>query len=376
MRAAVAAIVAVVFGLVVVWSSRTPRLPRHIVSSSRKPAEIRRCRDCHEEISDGFATAPHRIALTPADDPVVLARFAGKKYHWPPDGPTYRFEARGRELWLESDAYPDAVRVNWIFGGGRHAQTPVSVWNNADGQSVVLQHRISWYPGAGLGPTLGLKEDQPAATGIGTVGEMLNHAESMDCFGCHTTHLPQHRGRIDRDHIVRGIRCARCHPGGEQHIAAIEQDVQTMQSWSSLSPLESINRCGECHRRSDQLTKADIDPDRLVLVRFAPVGLSMSACFQNQQDARFPTAAKTRLDCLTCHDPHRPTITDPKFYVAKCLSCHGSDPGQAPVCASQPMTSQCLTCHMPTLPVQQHLAFTDHWIRIRRKKPRSTRSAP
>jgi hypothetical protein len=361
-------VIGIVTGLfaagVIRWSKTAQPISR-VVMSSRKPLGMNRCAECHQEQFESFAASPHRRTLTPAADASVRARFSGQAYQWPAAGPQFRFETHGTELWMKSDAYPDPIRIDWIFGSGRHAQTPVSIWTNAEGKTELLEHAVSWYPAAGLDLTLGFDENQTRLLGIDALGRRLEHAVSMDCFECHVTHLPQNSGRIDEGGIIAGVLCARCHPGGEKHIAAAEQGGVAMQRWSSLSPLESINRCGECHRRADQLAKVDLDPDRKVLIRFAPVGLAMSACFQHQQDSQRDEDASVRLDCLTCHDPHRPSEADPRFYTAKCLSCHGTSQRQAPVCSSQPMTSQCLECHMPKVEVQRHLFFTDHWIRIR-----------
>lgn len=365
MRLLVIGIVTGLFAVGVIWWSKSGQPTSRIVMSSRKPPEMKRCAECHQEQFESFATAPHRLTLTPAGDASVRAHFSGQEYQWPAGGPRFSYESRGTELWVKSDAYPDPLRIDWIFGSGRHAQTPVSIWTNAEGKTELLEHVVSWYPSAGLGLTLGIDENKKRLSGFDALGERLEHASSMGCFECHVTHLPQNFGRIDEGNMVAGVLCARCHPGGEQHIAAVEQGDIGMERWSALSPLDSINRCGECHRRADQLAKVDLDPDRKVLIRFAPVGLAMSACFQHQQGSQGDEGVSVRLDCLTCHDPHRPAESDPRFYTAKCLACHGTSQHQAPVCSSQPMTSQCLECHMPKVEVQRHLLFTDHWIRIR-----------
>lgn len=386
------------FAFCVAWWSRSASLPGPVVSSSRKPVSMNQCADCHREVCESFQHAPHRHTLTRANDPAMLARFSGHDFQRPGDGLRFRFVTKNHELWLEADAYPDAVRVDWIFGSGRHANTPVSVWENPDGQTELLQHRVSWYPHAGLGLTLGLDDEPLVASGLEAIGKPLEHPDAMECFGCHTTHLPHRSGRIDPDNIVTGVRCERCHPGGERHVNEILNGTETMERWSRLSPLESVNRCGECHRRADQLAPVDLNPDRKVLVRFASVGLAMSPCFRHQDEVTGASDRPVRFDCLTCHNPHRPADTDPRFYTATCLLCHGAAKDdavrrdeetprsprhgvsasprhqsslqeavsrRAPVCSSQPMTSQCLTCHMPKIEVQQHLFFTDHWIRVR-----------
>ena len=139
-----------------------------------------------------------------------------------------------------------------------------------------------------------------------------------------------------------------------------------MEHLADLPPLESINRCGECHRRSDQFTPDELTPQNKLLVRFAPVGLSLSACFKHQSAKKTADGTTMRLVCTTCHDPHREAERDPQHYVRQCRECHGPKPHQAPPCPTEPMTSNCLPCHMPQVEVQKHLRFTDHWIRATR----------
>ena len=189
----------------------------------------------------------------------------------------------------------------------------------------------------------------------------------MDCFECHVTHLPNNGGLINEEHIIAGVGCDRCHPGGHNHMASVEDGAIFMERWSDLSPLESVNRCGEYHRRADQLTDSELNPDRPILARFASVGLTMSACFKQQSMVKSTPPTLNQLDCITCHDPHRPAIKDPAFYVRKCINCHGSDDGMATECASQPMSSNCLPCHLPKQRMTDDLAFTDHWFRIRKE---------
>ncbi len=116
-----------------------------------------------------------------------------------------------------------------------------------------------------------------------------------------------------------------------------------------------MTACSSCHASDG--TFPPTDPQ---FVRFQSTTLPFSKCY---------TASNGKLDCVTCHDPHRPVETSPAFYEAKCLSCHGTHPGGAadgfrrvacPVNAS----SDCLKCHMPRIEeVAPHTSFTDHHIR-------------
>ncbi len=322
------------------------------------------CVDCHQSTCEQVSTAPHGTTLSAGDNPWIRERFSGKSFQMAIDGPVVTFRERNDQLWMESDAAPEALRVDWMFGSGRHALTPVSLLVNANGATELIEGSVSWYPPGVLGLTPGAKG--AGASGMGCLGTHQDHRTTQECFGCHVTRLPMDGERIQTEAMLRGVSCDRCHLDGAEHVRAMQQGHRDpMKRWAGLTPLESVNRCGECHRRADQLTKAELLPERTVLVRFASVGLAMSRCFLQQTEV--PVTGKSRrLDCLTCHDPHRSAEQSVEFYVAKCSACHGTGASQAAECSSPRTESNCLTCHMPGVSVADKLVLTDHWIRIRK----------
>ncbi|MFO1003236.1 MAG: multiheme c-type cytochrome [Planctomycetaceae bacterium] len=363
-------IVFTVFSLVGIWclSSLSLQDPAYVAAfsvraSNHQPPPMNRCASCHQDVCDEFQNAPHTRTLIEASTPSILSRFAGRSFRIAENGPLISFEERDKQLWMTSETYPESLKIEWMFGSGQHAMTPVSLLTNSDGSTELIECSVSWFPPDLLGATPGA--DLSGSPGIRSLGETLDHARTMECFGCHVTHLPHDNGQIRQREIVTGVSCDRCHPGGEKHIASMEEGAAlSIEKWSQLSPLESINQCGECHRRADQLTASELSPDRPVLVRFAPVGLAMSACFL-KQDSVPGGPHSFRMDCMTCHDPHKPAEEAKEFYIAKCLQCHGPEKHQVAECTS-PMTSgECLDCHMPTVGLTENLKLTDHWIRIR-----------
>jgi hypothetical protein len=115
-----------------------------------------------------------------------------------------------------------------------------------------------------------------------------------------------------------------------------------------------------------------ITPDDRTIVRFAPVGLVQSPCFLRQDEVRLDSGTPARLDCATCHDPHRPSSRDPQAHIAVCLNCHDEARGRAADCSVAVRGDNCLACHMPPVAMNEHLHFTDHWIRVRRDAPEGT----
>ena len=131
--------------------------------------------------------------------------------------------------------------------------------------------------------------------------------------------------------------------------------------------LESINRCGECHRRVDEFTTDELVPTNPLLIRFSPVGLALSRCFQ-ETNKDVADAGGKRLDCVTCHDPHDPPIRETEklisYFRDKCLQCHEDQacgkPRRQRVAAND---NDCSKCHMPRGETNvSHFALHDHRI--------------
>lgn len=349
----------------VLWWSGDVELPGPVVAADGELVDATRCAECHPGVVEDFSSAPHSKTLRSGTDPELVGRFAGREVEL--EGRRYRFESIDDELWFATDDMPVAIRVDWIFGSGHHALTPISIEHDLDGHPTLTQLQVSWFSDDSLGCTPGA---DCAGAGPPTLGIPHNAAETQRCFGCHASWLPQRKGRMHLDRAVVNLDCSRCHPGAAEHAASDGQSPLAVD-WQQLSPLESINRCGECHRRVDEFTPDELTPAHTHLVRFAPVGMALSPCFQvsndPEQEGAFP-----RFDCLSCHDPHLPTRTDPEFFNARCRECHvdSAEPALHPQslaapCADQPMNSSCVECHMPKSQVVPGLSFTDHWIRVR-----------
>lgn len=352
--------------IVLVAEQRDDLYSQPIVLSTSRPLPIQSCAGCHENETIAFSTSSHKRTLSSPqtfDRLEILrtssARIGDHDYSWIVDEST-------KTLSLASDHWPQKERVDWLFGSGSHAITPVSLLTDVEGRTELLEHHASWYPGVGMSATLGVSNTNHSGLGIRSIGQVMNHEKTLECFGCHSTHLTITDGKLNEAEVVPGVQCARCHIKTHEHVHAMENNEGRtfMDDWKELTPLEAINRCGECHRRADQMMADELTPANRLLVRFAPVGLSQSACFKEQESVPGFAQDGRQFNCTTCHDPHQSPTRDAGFYVGKCLECHKSTADAAPLCTSQATTSECLSCHMPTVKVQEHLNLTDHWIRV------------
>lgn len=275
----------------------------------------------------------------------------------------YHYAWENEQLILTTPAYDRPVVIDWVFGSGTHARTPVMTSPTADGGTQAIEHAVSCYP-TGLGPTVG-QEGLTATSGLTAIGQDRPPHEAINCFGCHSTHVATDGDRILFERIQPGVGCQRCHWNSDQHAAAMERGESEvlLEDWTTMTPAESVDRCGECHRRADEM-EGPIEPTDPLLPRFASVGLVQSRCFTEQASLNSAVGPALRLDCLTCHDPHAPHESRAEVSRQACANCHDAKRGRATECPTSPRDADCLRCHMPAVPANDQLRFTDHWIRV------------
>ncbi|MFG0296227.1 MAG: multiheme c-type cytochrome [Maioricimonas sp. JB045] len=360
---AVAAL-ALVAGLWGVGVYRPVPSPPAVLSADAPRVSEERCSECHSDITDTFPMTPHANTLHRVTEEGIAERFDGRSFVHTGTGTRFDYRLENDRLIVSTPAYARELAIEWIFGSGTHAQTPLITWTDEDGTTQSIEHCVSWYPTGELAETLGT-EELAESSGIHALGHHRGTPQTTNCFGCHSRYVPVEDGGIRFDHLQAGIGCARCHWDVEQHVEEMDRgDDATIERFASLPPREAVDRCGECHRRAQDMGGA-IEPDDTSIARFAPVGLVQSPCFQQQGQVRLASGEPGRLDCTTCHDPHRPANHAWQTYVVSCHACHDGERDRARTCTSPRTAENCLECHMPKVPANDHLVFTDHWIRVR-----------
>lgn len=320
------------------------------------------CLECHQNVCEQHSVSPHANTLKRTSSPGAAEFFDGQNWNDSAGQPILSWSLQEGILQLSHREHERRWAIEWIFGSGRHAQTPLITWTNQDGQSVSIEHCASAYGQGVIGATLEM-EGLADADGMAALGGFRSHEQTVNCFGCHSGSVPVQNGQIQFDQVVPGVQCSRCHQDAQQHAQRMRDGLPLqIPAFRSLTPEESINRCGECHRRSDELG-GQLRPDDPILPRFAPVGLSQSACFQKQASVRTSDGHAARFDCLSCHDPHAAGITDWQHHVRVCLDCHDPQEASLHSCSVAAQDTNCIACHMPAVPAGEHLKFTDHWIR-------------
>lgn len=314
------------------------------------------CAECHGAIGERHARSHHAQALRPIERAGVAERLSQRSIA-ERGGATleYTIQPGGLNVEARRDGETATARLEWAFGAGAQGVTPVG---RIGGR--YFESRISYYTKANrLARTFG-HPVAPSSTAEAALGLIQPPETIYRCFNCHAYGV---KSGPDLSAMNPGVTCERCHGAGEAHERAVKagQPRRGILNPGSLPAQSVVSICAECHR-SPAGPSAAPELEDPVSVRFAPVGLMASRCFQQSH----------KLSCLTCHNPHenaRPRSD--AYYSRQCLSCHMQPPrGNCQRARKQ----DCLPCHMAQTSVAPHLMFTDHRIRVlSRQYPRRMR---
>jgi|SRR5271155_198886 hypothetical protein len=318
------------------------------------------CSGCHGGKASSQATTPMARASTRLPERVPSPELSPAAAQIGP----YRYQITsdrlGSRLAVSVGKEFLTANIAWIFGSGVRGQTYILEREGALYESQVS----SFLELRGLDITPGHVRVE-AGNLQNALGERLSTSTATRCFGCHTTYSSTD-SKFGASRAIPGVRCEACHGPGVDHINAIHNDehetsLAAILNPANLSPIESVDFCGACHRTALDVVESE-EAYGVINIRFQPYRLEKSRCWGTRGDVR--------LTCVACHDPHKPLVRSAGFYDQRCLNCHFARGGESSGAGSSPAscpkaTANCTTCHMPKYDVpEMHAKFTDHYIRI------------
>ena len=313
------------------------------------------CKGCHASIYATQQASHHAstirrgpaelvgVPLPPSTlaDPVV-----------PSASHTFSREESGIRVQAKVDGSTYEALLDYAIGSGHRGTTLVGRDVDGGGRRSM---RISSYKGES-GPIWDVTSGFSAhpASPRDFLGKPLSAAGFRECLHCHTTRFRDAEDRNGPEADDRGIGCERCHGPGGNHAPALAAGwpYAAIGRPKHATAEQRMSLCAPCHAAD-----GSIPPDNPEFARFQSTTLPYSRCY---------TESPGKLDCTTCHDPHKNAETSVDFYTRKCLSCH--DPMAKPQkpCPVEPLRD-CTTCHMPRVGEGvSHTTFADHHIRARR----------
>jgi hypothetical protein len=194
---------------------------------------------------------------------------------------------------------------------------------------------------------------------------------SARCLECHSTYakatqLEDSSAAFDKETIIYGIDCERCHGPAAQHV-----EYHTMHPKDTIAKFiinvkyltraQRLDACALCHSgirkeikpafsftvgdKLDEysLPNYNIDSSLWLDVHGNQYGLlTASKCFK-----------MSNMDCSSCHDVHKEEINEPKVFSSRCMQCHNRESHNFCTLTTLPastLTNNCIDCHMPLEP--------------------------
>ncbi|HYI93779.1 MAG TPA: tetratricopeptide repeat protein [Bryobacteraceae bacterium] len=310
------------------------------------------CRPCHTAIFDSYQRSGMGRSFSKVTSVPPL-----KEFRHQASERTYSIVKRGAESLLRREPLAIQKRIDYVVGSGNHSKTFV----HRDEAGRLLELPLSWYA-EGSEWNMSPGYDRPDHSDF--------RRELTDsCLFCHNGYPSNANGGL-----AQGIDCQRCHGPGEAHA----KQKGAIVNPAKLSYERQLEVCLQCHLESASRTLPDSvrRPGRTsfsyrpgeplgdfityyefekstaedrITVNGAGYGMMKSACFLQ---------SKGRLQCVTCHDPHRP-VAPASHFTEVCRSCHAQ--------AHETSTNDCARCHMQKRRTEDavHVVMTDHRIRRR-----------
>jgi hypothetical protein len=339
-------------------------------SATQRPADYaghETCAECHADIAATHARTGHARTFALTKDSAIAARLCNSALTVAEPYGRYEYscDEEGVMVALPKRFGDRAFPLEYALGSGDHAVTFFTLLQKPTGDTIGLEHRMTWYRSDESFDVTPSHEDLLPELDAEYFGRVIELPQARQCIDCHTTTVEFDENRLTS--LYAGVHCEECHGPGAKHVSAARAGdaAGTLRNIIRVKDAaEEMEQCGRCHR-----TAKDITPERLAayprsVIRFQPVGLSKSRCFQE---------TKGGLRCTHCHDPHSPVASrSAEQQVNTCRECHSS-PGQTP-CPVSP-AADCIRCHMPAVDLVRGISFHDHWIRVRKGEDAS-RTAP
>ncbi|WP_339654849.1 multiheme c-type cytochrome [uncultured Maribacter sp.] len=319
------------------------------------------CLECHTDIYNTHIETAHFNTSSTADKEHIKGSFKEDSIELNLKGVKLIMLEENDEYFQVSepkfgDIGTTTSKIDIVVGSGVKGQSYLS-WQDED----LVQLQASYF--------------QPTSSWVNSPNfpdYSLNRKVDDNCLKCHVTFAKNKNesgigNSYDRSKIILGIDCQRCHGPSEKHVIYHRKNPEAIKgefvdSYKTYSRQQRLDACAVCHsglqgqqikgnpfsflagdtlslysknyKNINSKIKLDVHGNQMGL-------LSESECFINSP----------KMDCLTCHNPHKNQRADMNIFNSKCLTCHDSNRVNS-VTENHIHDNQqnCIACHMPLVP--------------------------
>jgi hypothetical protein len=325
------------------------------------------CIRCHEDIASSYSHSNHYSTSSEINSDRLKRLIApSKDRFWFMDSSYIRIEENGSFLFQSRYVNGEkngSGKFDIAFGSAEKAQTYGS-WK----ENILYQLPLTWFTSMN--------------TWANSPGFTARHAQfgrviGSRCFECHASYIDKEFIRtgslavsenLDRNSIIYGIDCERCHGPAAEHVKFQQAHPSFKKggyiiSIRTLSRQQRLDICATCHSGNDQSARKSLfaftPGDTLSHFYYPDFGankdepdvhgkqmqlLRSSRCFQ-----------KSDMTCTSCHNSHEPEKNKVAAFVSKCMDCHQNSAHAVNSMKDNDQKKRdfnlvslnCIDCHMP-----------------------------
>lgn len=324
-------------------------------------AGIQSCRPCHAAIVDSVMLTAHFRTSGIASAHTVKGPLEDKHNRFEYNAFTWVAVEQATDglmqtAYINGQAF-ESASMDIVVGSGRKGQTFL-YWDGP----LLKQLPVSYYsPSNSWCNSPGFPAGLPK----------FNRVIPGRCLECHGSYArvqvdETQQERIDRNSILYGIDCERCHGPAAAHVQFQREHPEATNAHfiytkSQLTRQQSLDACALCHSGIRVATKPvfsfQLGDSLNAFSRPSYNEDSVAALDVHGNQYGLLTSSKcfksSTMNCATCHNVHQVQINQPQTFSAKCLACHQEN--SPAYCSFSPpkgitLKINCIDCHMPKLP--------------------------
>jgi cytochrome c553 len=351
------------------------------------------CISCHKKQGPSYLHTSHYLTSQPANKESVLGSFQAGSNVLPIVDPARTAEPF---LYFKMEAKDGGYYETAVTGWGQQVQTRTERIDIVTGSGVRGATYLYWQGNQLYElPVSYWVDGRQWINSPGYENGSVDFSRPVNpgCLECHATYIrpltqDPTTNRYDRDSLVTGISCERCHGPGAKHVtsqkagSASASTGQSILNPAKFSRDRQVDLCALCHngiQREATAAAFSYIPGKSLSDYFKPMEVK-SAEHPDVHGNQVGLLQRSRcylsspnMTCSTCHDVHakeQPAAA----YSSKCLTCHQWQSCGVSKTMGHSIASNCIDCHMPAEPTSVIVSETankvvratmrNHWIKV------------
>ena len=322
------------------------------------------CAGCHKEIYESHLKTAHYLTGQPAKEEFIKGSFQKGKntYSY---SPSILLAMEKRDSGFYQVAFfkgeeKKAMRFDMVIGSAVMGQSFLN-WR----KNRLYQLPITYFTAA---------DQWSNSPGFPHDKVLIDRPVTSRCLECHVSFAEgigadgMEPVEFDRNRIIYGVDCQKCHGPAAKHVAFQTQNplaktAKFIVNPSKLSSLQQLDMCAVCHGGNIQKTKPSftftagkklsdyfiIDSTNDAIINGSSIDvhgnqvglLKASKCFR----------MSTTMTCNTCHNTHENERGNTAGFSQRCMSCHNPADTKFKTPAHMQINAiekNCIDCHMPS----------------------------